>query len=64
MYVITHFTRTCRPPYGCVDGVARATTPRRMLLLALLVLLAGAQIVVASTYAPLFGELEEFPCGP
>lgn len=64
MHVITKSTRAWRPQYGWVSAVARAMTPRRMLLPALLVLLAAALIVVASTYTPVCGELEDFPCGP
>ena len=64
MHVIAFSTRDWRPPYGWDGAVARSIPPRRMLPLALLALLAAAQLVVASTSAPLCGELEDFPCGP
>ncbi len=64
MHVIAQSTRVLRPPYGWVGAVGRSTTVRRMLLLALLALLAGAQLAVATTSAPLCGALEDVPCGP
>ena len=63
MPVITRSTRALRPPYRRSGAVAWST-PGRMLLLALLALLAVAQLVVASTSAPLCGALRDFSCGP
>ncbi len=64
MQVTEQSTRALRPPYGWVGAVGRSTTARRLVLLALLGLLAGAQLAVGATSAGFPGAMEDFPCGP